>query len=107
MLSQTPWRVAVEGVVVPAGQLGYGAGHVICWFAHTRGVTSVSHVEPSAAQFVQAAPPDPHEPLVKPMAHALPGVQQPAQLAGPHLGVHWRPVQTALAAVQSLHCAPF
>ena len=95
------------GVVVPAGQLGYGAGHVICWFAQTRGVTSVSHVEPAFAQLVQAAPPEPHEPLVKPSAHALAGVQQPAQLAGPHFGVHTRAVQTAFPGVQSLHCAPF
>jgi hypothetical protein len=67
----------------------------------------VSQVDIICEQFVHAAPSDPHEPFVKPSAHALLGVQQPAQLPGPHFGVHWRAVQTAFPGVQSLHCAPF
>jgi hypothetical protein len=58
------------------------------------------------AQFVHATPPEPHEPLVKPIAHALPGVQQPAQFAGPHFAVHVRLLHVVPVAVQSLHCAP-
>lgn len=86
--SHTPWSDAVTVVVTPAGQLGYPAGHWFCWFAQTRGTARVLHVEPPATQFTHAAPPEPHAPFVKPTAHALPAVQQPAQFAGPQRAWH-------------------
>jgi hypothetical protein len=81
----------VSGVVVPAAQLGYAAGHWFCWFAQTRGTVSVLHVEPAAVQLMHAAPPEPHEAFVKPTAHVFPAVQQPPQLAAPQRARHWRP----------------
>jgi hypothetical protein len=51
----------------------------------------VLQVEPTAVQLVHAAPPEPHAPAVKPSAHALPAVQQPAQFAGLHFGRQTRP----------------
>jgi len=64
-------------------------------FEQTRGATSVLHVPPGAAvQFAHAAPPEPHAVFVKPSAHALPAVQQPAQFAGPQRARHMRPWQT-------------
>jgi hypothetical protein len=79
------------GVVVAAGQAPYGAGQVFCWFAQTRGMTSVSHVEPITEQFTQALPPEPHAPFVKPSAHAFPFVQQPAQFAAEQRSRQVRP----------------
>jgi len=96
----------VTGELTPAGHAGYAAGQLPPWFAQTRGTTSVLHVEPAAEQFTHAAPPEPHAPLVKPSAHALPPVQQPAQFAGEQRARHWRPWQTWLPGVQSAHCAP-
>jgi hypothetical protein len=82
---------------------------VFCWFVHTRGVTSASHVEPSCVQLRHAAPPEPHALFAKPRAHVVLFVQQPAQLPGPHLSTHWRvaALQTfdpgGATVVQSLH----
>jgi hypothetical protein len=76
-------------------------------FAQTRGMPSVAHVEPAAVQFVHVAPPDPHALFVKPSAHALVCVQQPAQFAAVHFVLHCRPWQTWPLGLQSSHCAPF
>jgi hypothetical protein len=45
-------------------------------------------------QFTQVEPPEPHAAFVKPSAHALPGVQQPAQFAGAQRSRQTRPWQT-------------
>jgi hypothetical protein len=77
----------VGGVtVVPDGQLGYGAGHVVSWFLQTRGESPTSHVEPAVVQSVHDAPPDPHAVFTKPASHVPWASQQPEQLAASHKG---------------------
>jgi hypothetical protein len=78
--------VGVIAVVVPAGQLAYGAGHVDCWLEQVRGVTLESHTEGGFC-IVQSAhlPPDtPQAVSMNPASQRPDESQQPVQLAGLH-----------------------
>lgn len=63
---QTCWMAGATVATPAPGQPGYGSGQVFWAFAHTRGVTARSHVEPEAVQSAQAAAPDPQRLLRKP-----------------------------------------
>lgn len=93
------------GWVTAAGQLPYGAGHVT-GTPHARGTASVLQVVLVAKQSAQAAPPEPHERLVKPARQRSPE-QQPGQLAALQAGF-WQtpPAAQVPAAPQSLQAWP-
>jgi hypothetical protein len=96
-------------VLTDAGHAGYGAGHVVCWFLQTRGVTEVSHVEPCALQLVHVAPPEPHAMFVNPGTQPFVGSQQPGHVDGVHGGgggSHRPPRQTSPSALQLVHASP-
>jgi hypothetical protein len=96
-------------VSLPDGQLGYAAGHVVCWFWQTRGVTPTSHVEPARRQSEHEAPFDPHAVSMKPASHVPCASQQPTQLDGPQGGGGARqtpPLHTSPIALQLVHAWP-
>ncbi len=74
-------------MIVPAGQLAYGPGHVDCWLEHVRGVTFESQTEAGfcIVQSSHFAPETPQAVSMKPASHKPDPSQHPVQFAGPQV----------------------
>jgi hypothetical protein len=95
----------VTGVFTAPWQAAYGAGQVDCWLLQRRGETRLLQNE-LGLQLEQSAPPEPHAPFEKPVAHVPSARQQPAQFDALHPLEHTRFWQVSFLSVQSSQVLP-